>query len=106
MDTGDDKDNADRPDARARFTMTVGDRLRACDFAVAFGEYIHDDDFSKVWKIVVEAELSGDTIADGLARTQNLLLSYIYLSIPFDKASVEKIRQQIVEDELRGMDLG
>ncbi|GAA2552111.1 hypothetical protein [Mycolicibacterium diernhoferi] len=93
-------------DEQARFAMTPGDRLRACDFAVAFGEYIQDGDYSRVWTIVVDTQLAGDTVADGLARMQNLLLAYTHLSIPFDKASIEHIRQLIVEDEFRGMDFG
>ena len=84
---------------RARSVMTAGDKLRALDLA----EAANAGDFEKVQEIVIEADIAGDAIADGLARTRNLLLAYVCYSLPLDAGTIENARKRLIDEELTGM---
>jgi hypothetical protein len=105
--TGEDDSEGMSPEERREriaavvphMVMNPGDRLRALDLADA----VRDGDAEQISDIIAEVMAAGNTIGDGAARTMNLLLAYLNVSLPLNGATITRLRQQIANEEFGGI---
>jgi hypothetical protein len=105
--TGEDRGEGMSPEERRdqiaaavpHMAINPGDRLRALDLA----EAVRDGDAEAISDIITGAMAAGDPIGNDAARVLSLLTAYIKVSLPFDSATIARLRQQIADVEFGGI---